>query len=116
MVTKSIQIVDFFGKSRIFVRMTDEELARIIGGNVRSARASAGLTQAALGEKSGIAVPHISRLEAGTHLPSVTTLKRVADVLEVPICSLLDPPPSPGDSDASTQTGQQKKPRKNKAG
>lgn len=73
--------------------MTDEELAAAIGTNVRTARTKAGLTQGQLGGKAGIAVPHISRLEAGTHLPSVTTLKRVADALEVPICSLLDPPP-----------------------
>lgn len=72
--------------------MTDEELAAIIGQNVRAAREQAGLTQTALSVQTGIAAPHISRLEAGTHLPSVTTLKRVADTLKVPICSLLDPP------------------------
>ena len=72
--------------------MTDLELAAVIGQNVRAARAAAGLTQGQLGDKAKIAVPHVSRLEAGTHLPSVATLKKVADALEVPICSLLDPP------------------------
>jgi transcriptional regulator with XRE-family HTH domain len=71
--------------------MTDEELAGIIGRKVREARERAGLTQTALSEQTGIAAPNVSRLEAGTHLPSVTTLKRVADTLRVPICSLLEP-------------------------
>jgi len=82
--------------------MTDEELARVIGANVRAARTAAGLTQGALSERTGIAIPNISRLEAGTHLPSVATLKKVSDVLEVPICSLLDPP-------APAATGRKKK-------
>lgn len=92
MVTKASPIVAFFGKSRTFVPMTDEELAALIGQNVRAARLAAGLTQGRLSELTGIAVPHVSRLEAGTHLPSVATLKKVADTLKVPICSLLDPP------------------------
>lgn len=81
--------------------MTDEEQARIIGGNVRAARAARGLSQAGLGKVAGIAVPHISRLEAGTHLPSLTTLKKVADALEMPICSLIDPPPPAGEPSAN---------------
>jgi ribosome-binding protein aMBF1 (putative translation factor) len=86
--------VVFFGKTYIFVRMTDGELAKVIGDNIRAARAEAGLTQAALSVKAGILVPHISRMESGAHLPSVASLKRVADALELPICALLDPPPS----------------------
>jgi transcriptional regulator with XRE-family HTH domain len=70
--------------------MTVEELAATIGRNVRAAREAAGLTQLLLSERTGIAAPHVSRLEAGTHLPSVITLMRVADVLEVPISSLLE--------------------------
>lgn len=74
--------------------MTDAELAELIGRNVRAARVAAGLAQHELAEKTGIAVPHISRLEKGTHLPSVATLKKVSDALEVPICSFLDSPKS----------------------
>lgn len=109
MVDMSMANLDFFGRSGIFVRMTDEELAAVIGRNVRAARERAGLTQTGLAERSGMAAPHISRLEAGTHLPSVTTLKRVADVLEVPICSLLDPPTGQGHAKAK-----QGRPRKAK--
>jgi transcriptional regulator with XRE-family HTH domain len=92
MVTTSSPRVDFFGKSPKFVRMTDGELAEVIGANVRAARTAASLTMAALSERTGIAVPHLSRLEAGTHLPSVSTLKKVSDALEVPICAFLDAP------------------------
>jgi len=92
MISEPTAVVAFFDKSRKFIRMTDRELAAIIGANVRAARSVAELTQGELAEKCGIAVPNISRLEAGTHLPSVATLKRVSDALEVPICAFLDPP------------------------
>src|SRR5262245_33813918 len=95
MITPATPQVDFFDNGRTFIPMTDEELAKAIGTNVRAARSAAGLTQAALSEKTGIAIPNISRLEAGTHLPSVATLKKASDVLLVPICSLLDPPAEP---------------------
>lgn len=75
--------------------MTDEELAAVIGANVRAARTAAGLTQGELSVLTKIAAPHISRLEAGTHLPSVATLKRVSDALKVPLCKFLDPPRPP---------------------
>jgi transcriptional regulator with XRE-family HTH domain len=84
--------IDFFGKWSRFFRMTDRELAAVIGANVRTARLAADLTQIELAKRTRIAVPHISRLEAGTHLPSVATLKKVSDALEVPICALLDHP------------------------
>ena len=71
--------------------MTEEELAAVIGRNIRAARLKAGLTQQQLGDGAELAVPQVSRLEAGRHLPSVATLKKVADVMKVPICSLLDP-------------------------
>lgn len=72
--------------------MTDDELAAIISANVRAARVAAEMTQRELAKACGIAFPHISRLEKGTHLPSVKTLKKVADALKVPICSLIDSP------------------------
>lgn len=73
--------------------MTDEELAGVIGENVRSLRAAAGLTQAQLGEAVGMAVPHVSRLEKGGHLPSLRTLNRVANALGVTVCRLTERPP-----------------------
>lgn len=92
MVTTSTPLVAFFGKLRIVTGMTDDELAKVIADNVRAARTARDMTQGVLSDKTGIAVPHISRLEKGGHLPSVATLKKVAEALEVPICSLLDRP------------------------
>lgn len=92
MVTATTPLVAFFGKLRIVSGMTDDELARVIADNVRAARTARDMTQGALSEKTGIAVPHISRLEKGAHLPSVATLKKVAEALEVPICALLEKP------------------------
>lgn len=74
--------------------MTDDEFAGIIGGNVRAARVHAGLSLKGMSELTGISIPHISRLEKGTHLPTLKTLKRVADALKMPICSFLEPPPA----------------------
>jgi transcriptional regulator with XRE-family HTH domain len=74
--------------------MDDKELARVIGRNVKAVRTAAALTQKGLGDKTGLSIPAISRLEGGAdHLPSVATLKKIADALEVPICKLLDPVP-----------------------
>jgi transcriptional regulator with XRE-family HTH domain len=72
--------------------MTDEELARLVAENVRAARSAAALTQGQLSERSGIEVPHLSRLESGAHLPSLKTLNRVADALGVPLARLVSPP------------------------
>lgn len=69
--------------------MTEEELAGLVAANVRRAREARGLTQRAVSEASGVAVPHVSRLEAGAHLPSLKTLLRVAAALGVPVADLL---------------------------
>jgi transcriptional regulator with XRE-family HTH domain len=72
--------------------MSDEDYARIIGENVRKAREGAGLTQDEIEKRTGIAAPHLSRLEAGRHLPSLKTVKRVAEALGVDVCDLLPKP------------------------
>jgi transcriptional regulator with XRE-family HTH domain len=89
-----VAVVDFFGNPRTFFRMTDDELARVIGRNVRAGRLHAKLSLKGLSERTGISVPHISRLEKGTHLPTLKTLKKVSDALEMPICSFLEPTPA----------------------
>lgn len=81
---------------RQFIRQSMDEFAKQVSEAIRGARESAGWTQGQLAEALGIRVPHISRLEKGTHLPSVATLKKVSDALEVPICSLLDSPKPKG--------------------
>lgn len=47
------------------------------------ARSAAGLTQAELAELVGMKQPNIARLEGGTYKPSVATLQRLAEALNV---------------------------------
>jgi transcriptional regulator with XRE-family HTH domain len=65
--------------------------AGVIGANVRAAREAAGLSQAQLGERAGMVVPVISRLESGTHLPGLTTFLKVAEALGVEPAALIRP-------------------------
>jgi ribosome-binding protein aMBF1 (putative translation factor) len=51
-----------------------EALARM----VIARRSRYGFTQSRLAQRMGTSVPAISRLESGQHLPSLTTLERVA--------------------------------------
>lgn len=87
--------LDFFGRWVYTGVMSDSEYARIIGENVRKARETAGLTQDEVQTRTGIAAPHLSRLEAGRHLPSLKTVKRVAEALGVDVCELLPKPSRP---------------------
>jgi transcriptional regulator with XRE-family HTH domain len=59
----------------------------ILGANLRRARQRAGLTQAELAQRAGLAQPAISLIEAGQANPTVQTLQQIADALG---CSLAD--------------------------
>lgn len=62
---------------------------RSLGARVRVVRQRAGLSQAQLAERAGVANETISRLERGSFEPSLSTLIAVADVLEVDLDSLV---------------------------
>lgn len=55
-----------------------------IGQNVRAQRIRAALSQAVLGDRVGVGPQQIQRYEAGTNRLPVSTLVRIADVLNVP--------------------------------
>lgn len=57
--------------------------AAVVGHNVRAAREAAEMSQAALGERTGILVPAISRLENGKKLPTLATFLKIAEALGV---------------------------------
>jgi ribosome-binding protein aMBF1 (putative translation factor) len=57
------------------------QLANDVAIKVIRYRADHGLSQAQLARKLGMRQPHIARLEAGDHEPSVTMLGRLADAL-----------------------------------
>lgn len=57
------------------------QLANDVAIKVIRYRTDHGMTQAALARTLGMRQPHVARLEAGEHEPSVATLARLADVL-----------------------------------
>lgn len=66
-----------------------ENRSKRIGERVRTARESKGLTVSELADRTGIKRPNVSRLEHGRHVPSLETLERIADALEVPVAGLV---------------------------
>src|SRR4051794_10194571 len=61
----------------------DRALAACAAERVRFARTKAGLSQEDLARRAGLARPNVARLEAGRHLLSLSTLRRVAEALSV---------------------------------
>ncbi|PZO77301.1 MAG: XRE family transcriptional regulator [Mesorhizobium amorphae] len=68
------------------------EIQKRVGKNVRDVRRSAGLSQEGLVAKLelidqnlGVDQGYISRLESGNHNPTLITLWRIAQALEVPL-------------------------------
>ena len=70
-------------------RLGDAEIAKHIGQRIRALRTGKGLTQAKLARMLGLQRPNISRLETGTHVPSILLIQRVADALQVKISDLI---------------------------
>jgi DNA-binding XRE family transcriptional regulator len=65
------------------------ELGRRVGKRLRQIRKRLGLTQRAMSERLEMAPPNYSRLESGTHAPSVSTLMRISEALGVPFETLV---------------------------
>lgn len=70
--------------------MTDRQILRLIGENVKTARRQANVTQECLAELVGVHWQTISYLENGKFPFSVTTFARIAQVLETSPNRLLD--------------------------
>jgi transcriptional regulator with XRE-family HTH domain len=60
-----------------------------IPDRLKSLREQRGLTQTELGTRAGIAAASISHFETGQRLPSLESLVRLADALEVSVDALL---------------------------
>jgi len=71
-------------------------LPRAVALRLVSYRAEHGLSQSALGRIVGLSQPAIARIEAGERVPTVETLLRLADALEMEF--LLDIRPANGTS------------------
>jgi transcriptional regulator with XRE-family HTH domain len=58
-------------------------VARAVALKVVSYRAEHGLSQRALAERLGMTQPQVARLEAGEHNPTIDTLARLAETMDV---------------------------------
>ena len=67
-------------------------LAWAVGQRIRMAREQQELRQEDLAEKSGIQRPNIARIETGKHLPSVSTLQKIARTLGLKMSALMAVP------------------------
>ncbi|KAB2387538.1 XRE family transcriptional regulator [Bacillus toyonensis] len=69
--------------------MLKENLQQIIGTRIKEVRTKNKITQAQLAEKIGSDTKYIGHIEQGRRLPTLLTLKLIADALEITISELL---------------------------
>jgi transcriptional regulator with XRE-family HTH domain len=62
--------------------------ATCLGARVRELRRDRGLTLKALGREAGLSHPFLSQLERGLARPSLASVERIAQALQVPVGSL----------------------------
>lgn len=60
------------------------------GVKLREARERLGLTQEEVAQRSGVHVTEVSRMETGKRDPKISTLRRLAEAVEVKPSQLLD--------------------------
>lgn len=61
------------------------DIEKRIGAIITGIRLLKGLTQAQLAEKINVSVETISRMERGVAFPSLKTVEKIADALNVPV-------------------------------
>jgi transcriptional regulator with XRE-family HTH domain len=62
---------------------------RQLGMKVRALRDRRAMTQEVLAQKAGISRGYLARVETGRHEPTLTTLRKLAKALGVPVSELL---------------------------
>lgn len=70
--------------------MTKENLMDVIGHRIKEYRIKNKLSQEDLALESGVSIAHIGRLERGERCPTIDTLYKIAEVLNVSIAELVD--------------------------
>ncbi len=69
--------------------MSNKEYLKAIGMEVRVARIRKGLSTPQLAKLTGLSKAAINELELGKNNFQILTLKRIADVLEIPVSDFL---------------------------
>ena len=62
----------------------------LLGARIKELRKAKGLSQEELSEKVGIDSKHLSRIEVGKSYPSLDTLERIANALNIEIKDLFE--------------------------
>jgi transcriptional regulator with XRE-family HTH domain len=70
-------------------RKSTKKLAAQLGARISALRVEAGLTQETLAWDAGFAKPYLSQIEAGKRLPTLGTLKALAERLDVELADLV---------------------------
>ncbi len=60
-----------------------------LGAQIREVRLARRMTQAQLGESADISAGYVAQVEAGTALPSIPAVRRMATALAIPVSSLM---------------------------
>jgi len=60
-----------------------KETRKQLGGRIKELRRAKGLSQSQLSERVDIDPKHLSRIEVGSGFPSLDTLEKIAEVLDV---------------------------------
>jgi transcriptional regulator with XRE-family HTH domain len=68
--------------------MSVDDTAACLGARVRQLRLDRGLTLKALGREARLSHPFLSQLERGLARPSMGSVERIAEALEVPVSAL----------------------------
>jgi transcriptional regulator with XRE-family HTH domain len=74
----------------VWVSRTDDPDMADLGSRLREARERLGLTQEQVAERSGVHATEVSRIEAGKRDLQVSTLRRLAEAVELKPGQLLD--------------------------
>ncbi len=65
-----------------------ETIYRMVGKKIREERKKLKLTQEELAEKADITANFLGHIERGTKRPTLNTLRKIADVLQIPMAAL----------------------------
>ena len=76
------------------------DIAKIVGDRIRTLRTEQGISQEELAHKAGVSTSHIGKLERGEKNPSLSSIEKVINALEVTFEDLFKYiQPSYGDAD-----------------
>lgn len=71
--------------------MSDEEYQVRLGAHIRALREAKGISQTELAHHCGFEQPNLSRIESGSSSPSVSSLLKISEALNVDIIDLIIP-------------------------